>query len=341
MSYTAHDADHTAEARALTASGATPSDCKSAASQERGNNARANRSYCRRKHQPVACVRGRARIHRVKKPEAYHAAVKLRLELESNLRGAIEREELTVHYQPLIDLQDGFIAEVEALVRSHHPVHGLVSPAEFIPLAEESGLIVPLGRWVLNQACRQMREWLTRYPSSPLVMAVNLSGRQLDDPRLIADVRAALAQHQIEPERLKLEITESVAIADTPATRRVLRELKDLGVQLAIDDFGSGNSALRYLQHFPIDTLKIDRSFVEGLGTDPRSLGLLRGIVAFAKNIGMSVTGEGVETSDQSDCLRSLGCDRAQGFLFARPSPADTIDSLLAECPTNPFVLAA
>jgi diguanylate cyclase (GGDEF)-like protein len=259
------------------------------------------------------------------------ADVMQRLELEANLREAIEREELTVHYQPLIDLYDGALAEVEALVRWNHPVRGAISPVEFIPLAEESGLIVPLGRWVLNQACRQMREWQTRYPSVPLVTAVNVSGRQLEDPRLAADVRAALAFNHVEPSRLKLEITESVAIADTPAIRRVIRELKDLGVQLAIDDFGSGNSALRYLQHFPIDTLKIDRSFVEDLGKDQRSTALLRGIVAFAKSVGMSVTGEGVETTEQSACLRALGCDHAQGFLFARPSPPEAIATLLSE----------
>jgi diguanylate cyclase (GGDEF)-like protein len=254
-----------------------------------------------------------------------------RLELEANLREALEREELTVHYQPLIDLQDGGLAEVEALVRWRHPVRGQISPAEFIPLAEETGLIVPLGRWVLNQACAQLRQWLTQFPSAPLVLAVNLSGKQLEDPHLVADVRYALQSNGLAPGRVKLEITESVAIADTPVICRVLQDLKNLGVQLAIDDFGSGNSALRYLQHFPIDTLKIDRSFVEGLGRDPRSAALLRGMVAFAKSIGLSVTGEGVETLDQSDCLRALGCDRAQGFLFARPAPPESITTLLDE----------
>lgn len=253
-----------------------------------------------------------------------------RLELQSQLREALERDELMVHYQPLIDLRRGGLAEVEALVRWNHLQRGPVSPTEFIPLAEESGLIVPLGKWVLERACQQMVAWLTRHPDVPLVMAVNLSGRQLEDPRLVSDAREVLHRTGLAPTRLKLEITESVAIADTPVVREALQGLKALGVQLAIDDFGSGNSALRYLQHLAIDTLKIDRSFVEGLGQDPRSTALLRGMVAFAKSVGLSVTGEGVETQEQSACLRALGCDHAQGFLFARPGAPHVISEMLA-----------
>ena len=254
-----------------------------------------------------------------------------RLELEDDLQTALEREELELYYQPLVDLEDGQVVELEALARWRHPVRGPVSPAEFIPLAEETGLIVPLGRWVLNRACQQARAWRDSHVMPLSTISVNLSGCQLEDPALIGDIRRALADNGLEPSVLKLEITESVAIADTPVIENTLHELRALGVQLAIDDFGTGNAALNYLKRFQVDTLKIDRSFVEELAADARSAAMVQGIIAFAKSLGLSVTGEGVETTEQSEALRALGCDRAQGFLFAKPLPAADIPAVLAK----------
>jgi predicted signal transduction protein with EAL and GGDEF domain len=254
-----------------------------------------------------------------------------RLDLESELRQALDRQELEVYYQPLMRLTDGTFGEVEALVRWHHPVRGLVGPADFIPLAEQTGLIVPLGHWVLETACRQARAWqLEQAPGArPLGVSVNLSARQLIQPSLVEDVRQILLSTGLDPSTVKLEITETVAVADTVGNRQTLWDLQRLGVRLAIDDFGTGNSALNYLRRFPVETLKIDRSFVEDLGRDARATDMVRGIIAFAKNLGLTVTGEGVETVEQSDHLKAMGCDWGQGYLFARPVPAAKISELL------------
>jgi len=255
-----------------------------------------------------------------------------RLELEADLRRALERRELEVHYQPLVRLEDGRIAELEALVRWRHPERGLVGPGEFIGIAEETGLIVGIGEWVLATACAQARAWQDAYPTQPpLIISVNVSARQLQHPTLVADVQRVLAETCLDPQTLRLEITESIAVADTPANRATLWALRELGVRLAIDDFGTGNSALNYLRHFPFDTLKIDRSFVEDIGADARTTAMVRGIIAFAKSLGLNVTGEGVETPEQSAHLRAMGCDWGQGYLYdARPVAADRIDDLLA-----------
>jgi diguanylate cyclase (GGDEF)-like protein/PAS domain S-box-containing protein len=253
-----------------------------------------------------------------------------RLELEHDLRLASERDELCLVYQPIYTLDDRHICEVEALLRWNHPTHGLIAPDVFIPLAEETDLVAPIGQWVLEEACRQVRAWQSEFASPWLVMSVNLSGRQFQHAGLVADVDACLRRTGIDPTSLKLEITESVLMRDVDAAIATSRALKALGVQLAIDDFGTGYSSLGHLKRFPFDTLKIDRSFVDGLGRDERDTAIVRSVIALAKILNLSVTAEGVETDLQEAHLRTLGCERGQGFLFCRPQAPAAIRRLLA-----------
>ncbi|HET8628398.1 MAG TPA: EAL domain-containing protein [Thermomicrobiales bacterium] len=260
-----------------------------------------------------------------------NARVLERLELEAELRRALEREEFVVHYQPKVALATGRLEGVEALVRWQHPERGLLPPAAFIALAEETGLIRPLGRWVLVEACRQARAWQARHPAGPpLVMAVNLTAPQFQQPHLAADIAAILAETGLPPHLLQLEITESVLMDDAAATLATLGALKRLGVQLAIDDFGTGYSSLAYLKRFPVDWLKVDRRFVEGLGTDAEDTAIVQAVVNLAAALKLAVTAEGVETADQVARLQALGCALGQGFYFARPLPAAAVDALLA-----------
>jgi diguanylate cyclase (GGDEF)-like protein/PAS domain S-box-containing protein len=253
-----------------------------------------------------------------------------RLELESDLRQAFERDEFRLHYQPIVSIADGEIRAAEALVRWQHPKRGLVSPAEFIPLAEETGLIVQLGQWVLEQACQQGRRWHALLPGRrPLAMAVNLSARQFQHPNLVADVRRALDTSGFDPRRLSLEITESIVMQDTDRTLDHLSALRALGVLLAIDDFGTGYSSLSYLKRFPVDTLKIDRTFVESIDSDAYNSAIVRSVVTLATALGMRATAEGVETAAERAHLHALGCYGGQGYLFARPAPADEFERLL------------
>jgi diguanylate cyclase (GGDEF)-like protein/PAS domain S-box-containing protein len=253
-----------------------------------------------------------------------------RLELEADLRRAVERDELRLHYQPIVELESGQICGVEALLRWQHPERGLVPPLEFIPLAEETGLIVPIGRWVLQEACRQARTWQDRNPTRPaLTMSVNISGRQFQHPGLVADVEGALRAAQLPPSSLRLEITESVAMEAGLATIQTLQALKGLGVQLAIDDFGTGYSSLAYLKRFPVDSLKIDRSFVDGLGQDVQDTAIVRSVMTIAKSLQLTVTGEGVESAEQLEELRALACDEGQGYYFARPQASEWLEQLL------------
>jgi diguanylate cyclase (GGDEF)-like protein len=247
-----------------------------------------------------------------------------RLDLELDLRSAVARDEFRLHYQPVVHLETGRVAEFEALVRWQHKDRGLLSPEAFISLTEETGLIIPIGQWVLTEACRQARVWQEQRPSDPpLTIGVNLSARQLQDPNLVALVSQVLTDSGLDPRSLKLEITESVVMQDAPATLTTLHTLRDLGIRLAIDDFGTGYSSLGYLKRFPIDTLKIDRSFVEGITTDPEDTAIVQAVISVAKSLGLSVTAEGIETEEQLLRLRELGCDRGQGFYFGQPLAAD------------------
>jgi diguanylate cyclase (GGDEF)-like protein/PAS domain S-box-containing protein len=258
------------------------------------------------------------------------ASARLRLALETDLRLALERGDLRVNYQPIVLLVDESIPSVEALVRWQHPDRGLIPPDQFIPLAEETGLIVPLGLWVLAEACRQTRAIQVDLPAARrLRVSVNLSPRQLAHPSLVEDVALALERTQLDPASLILEITETAVTQDMDEARRKLRALKAMGVGIAIDDFGTGYSSLSVVTRFPLDILKIDRSFVRDMEHDPNSMTVVRSVVALADGLGLKVTAEGVETHTQLRLLRSLGCGQGQGYLFARPLPADGLRELL------------
>jgi len=261
-----------------------------------------------------------------------HAAVVRRLELEADLRRAVDGNEFQVYYQPLFDLRSGRMTGVEALVRWRHPERGLISPVEFIPVSEETGLIVPLGSWVLRQACADVHNWQKRFPdTAPQTVNVNLSARQLQESRLVEDVAAALEESGLAPQSLALEITESVLMHDAAAAVRWLRELKDLGVQIAIDDFGTGYSSLSYLQQFPVDTLKIDKSFVDGIGSEAERARLASAIIELGRTLGLKTVAEGIEEAGQAAELALLGCDVGQGYHFARPMDRDRLEALLRE----------
>jgi diguanylate cyclase (GGDEF)-like protein/PAS domain S-box-containing protein len=246
-----------------------------------------------------------------------------------SLRHAIDRDELTVHYQPIVDLTTGIMVSAEALLRWNHPERGLVSPEEFIPIAEETGLIVPIGAWVLEQACAQLAEW--QDTQITMSVAVNLSVRQVGAPDIVSLVRDVLRRTGARPESLCLELTESVLMDDVESAKWTLESLKGLGVRLAIDDFGTGYSSLSYLKRFPVDAVKVDRAFVDGLGADPHDSALVAAIVAMASALNLEVTAEGVETNNQLESLMLLGCRRAQGFYLARPMPAAQMSQLIAD----------
>ncbi|HYS76802.1 MAG TPA: EAL domain-containing protein, partial [Burkholderiales bacterium] len=243
-------------------------------------------------------------------------------------RRGLERSEFVLHYQAKLDLHTERITGVEALVRWQHPDLGMVPPAQFIPLAEETGLIVPLGKWVLHTACAQSVAWL-REGLPPLHMAVNLSARQFADEDLVKDIAAALESTGLRPELLELELTESMVIQNTERAGRVLAEIKKMGVRLAIDDFGVGYSSLTHLKRFPIDTLKVDRSFIRDLPQDAEDKAITEAIIAMGKSLNLTVVAEGVETLEQQTFLRDRACDEMQGFFFSKPIPGGEFAALL------------
>jgi diguanylate cyclase (GGDEF)-like protein/PAS domain S-box-containing protein len=272
---------------------------------------------------------GKAR-HAVFDP-TMRARARSRLETEAELRRALDEEAFTLEYQPIVELDSGRLAGFEALVRWCHPERGLIQPLDFIALAEATGLIVPLGRFVTETACRQLREWRAAYPAlADLTMSINVSPREAIEPGFAAQTRAILAAADIDPSCLILEITESIMVRESVDTDGSLRQLVDLGVGLAVDDFGTGFSALEYFKRFAIRSLKLDRSFIVGLGISQEDTAIVTATLAFASALDLSVTAEGVETAAQVDRLRALGCRRGQGFHFARPMPADEAAAYLA-----------
>ena len=249
------------------------------------------------------------------------------LRLENALRHAVEREELFLLFQPLVDMQSQCITGTEALVRWRHPRFGVIGPDKFIRLADETGLIIDLGRWVLGAACRQTRTW-QRAGFAGLISAVNVSPAQFCKPGFDLEVGAALIESGLEPDLLELEITETVVMQDAEATIATLRRLKNMGVRISVDDFGTGYSSLSYLKRFPIDVLKIDRSFLSRVHEDCDNQAIVRTIIALAKSLKLAVVAEGVETQQQYDFLRELGCDRAQGYLLGRPTTAEELQKM-------------
>ncbi|MFN2593941.1 MAG: EAL domain-containing protein, partial [Actinomycetota bacterium] len=254
-----------------------------------------------------------------------------RMELKVDLQRALENDELFLQYQPIITLDGRSIEGLEALVRWQHPTRGIVPPGEFIPFAEESGQIVELGRWVLRQACADAVRWQARGDrEEPLRVSVNVSASRFRHADFITELREVLGEFQVAPGSLVLEITENVLIKDSEVVAEKLAQIRELGVRLAIDDFGTGYSSLGYLRDFPIDLLKIDKSFIDNVASGPEESALARAVVKLGDALGLSVVAEGVEREEQSDILAAMGCQFAQGFLYARPMDRDKVDELLA-----------
>ena len=258
-----------------------------------------------------------------------HAAAMARLALRVDLERALERDEFFVLYQPVLQLTTRRIVGVEALLRWRHPHRGVVPPGDFVPLAEETGLIDPIGRWVLEEACRQLRTWDAMWPATALTMSVNVSARQLAQSGFVQDVATLVHDHRLARGRLVLELTEGVLLRDSEATLTTLRDLKRTGVRLAIDDFGTGYSSLSYLRQFPIDVIKIDRSFVASMSNGPDETALMQSILKLSDTLHLETVAEGIEDIGQLAQLRTLGADLGQGFLFAKPLAPDAIASLL------------
>jgi diguanylate cyclase (GGDEF)-like protein len=259
-----------------------------------------------------------------------HDAARKRLELKADLERAFKADELELHYQPIVDLDTGGTIGLETLLRWTHPVHGRISPGEFVPLAEETGLIGEIGQWVLTRACRQVREWQATVPGYRHLSAnVNVSARQIFQPGLRDRVVTALEESGLRPEQLVLEITESILMEDVESVARVLAELRAVGVRISIDDFGTGFSSLSYLQRFPVDELKVAKEFVDDVVRDSRKASLVAGILQLAGSLELRTIAEGIEQPEQRHRLHELGCMLGQGYLFARPTAAALVPELL------------
>jgi EAL domain-containing protein (putative c-di-GMP-specific phosphodiesterase class I) len=266
---------------------------------------------------------------------AMNARAVERQSIEESLRRALLRDEFTLHYQPLICLKTGAIVGAEALIRWTHPSRGALAPAQFIPIAEDCGLIVPIGRWVLREACRQARAWIASgYPA--IRMAVNVSAMELSEARFLQGVLAIVRETGMEPGQLELELTESVLMKRVDSTVAILRTLRDRGVRVAIDDFGTGYSSLSYLRRFPIDTLKVDQSFVRQTGTGGGDAAIVTAVISMARSLKLRVIAEGVETKSELDFLQAHHCDDAQGFYFSKPVPASEFAKLLTRGTPKP-----
>jgi EAL domain-containing protein (putative c-di-GMP-specific phosphodiesterase class I) len=250
------------------------------------------------------------------------------LELEADLNQALSRKEFEIYYQPIVSVLSGKIVGIEALLRWNHPVHGLLSPATFIPICEENGLIIPIGQWVLNTACLQMKAWYDK-GYVDLHVAINLSARQFNDPELLKMILQVLETTKLAPHCLELELTESLIVQDPKKNAVILTALQNLGVQLAMDDFGTGYSSLSYFKKFKFNTLKIDKSFIDDLAISHISEAIVAAIISLGKSVGLTVLAEGVEKAEQLDLLKKYDCDFMQGYFFSKPLPVDKMIALL------------
>lgn len=262
--------------------------------------------------------------------DSMNQAVLERFSIDRDLRKALQRKELVLHYQPQIDLSTRKIVGAEALIRWHHPNRGMILPGRFIPIAEETGMIININKWVLCEACRQAEQW-NQEGHHPITIAVNLSGYKLASQNIIRSIKNTLLQTQFDARNIEIEITENVLMQDTEETVSTLNNIKNLNLRIAMDDFGTGYSSLSYLMTFPVDTIKIDGSFVMGCTSENNNLVIIKAIIAMGQSLGKKIVAEGIETEKQYHLLKKMGCDEAQGYYFNHPVPPDEFARLLAK----------